>query len=104
MKVGAGGSISIGQGNKYWLHGEIELDPDGRWKASMSVGPSPGPRSCVILLVKVNDFINELFQDIKDRSRKAEYHGPVVMNPPKKLFSVVQGLVLEVRLPQQKPG
>jgi hypothetical protein len=56
------------------------------------------------LLVKVNDFINELFQDIKDRSRRADYHGPVIMHPPKKQFSVVQGLVLEVRLAQQKPG
>jgi hypothetical protein len=83
---------------------EIQLDPDGRWKDKISVGPSPGPRSCVIILVKVDDFIHELFQDIKDRSRKGNNHGPVVMNPPKKLFSVVQELVLEVRLPQQKPS
>lgn len=88
--------LTTREGNKYWPQWEIALEPDGRWRSSINTGWSPGPRTCVVLLVKVTDFINEILIDVKDRSKKANDYGPLVMNPPKNLFSVVQGLVLEV--------
>jgi hypothetical protein len=87
--------------DEYWPQGEINLDPDGHWKATININPSPGPRVSVILLVRVNDFMHSILMDIKHRSQKGKCYDPIKMKPPKSLFSVVQGLVLQV---QERPA
>jgi hypothetical protein len=53
------------------------------------------------LLASITDFTHALLLDIKDRSRRAKYHDPVNMNPPKDQFLVLTKLVLQIPGPLQ---
>src|SRR5208282_378861 len=80
--------------DQYWLQCEINLRSDAVWKAEFDTGQSPVPRTCTLLLVRVSDFAHSLFEDIKSRSFKANYHGAIKMSPPSSDFEVVQTLVM----------
>jgi hypothetical protein len=84
------------RGNEYWPQCRINLHPDGRWKERINTGRNPERRTCIVLLVWVSDFMQSLLEDIKDRSTRAEYWGPVKMNPPKRHFSVAHSVALNV--------
>lgn len=84
--------------DQYWLQAEIDKQTDGAWKGTINVGLEKGERTCNVLLVWVSDFVHSLFCDIKNRSLKAGYHGPITMTPDPKAFKVVQVLVFNVSL------
>ncbi len=84
------------RGQEYWPQTRINLHPDGHWKERINASAQPGPRTCVVLLVWVSTFVDSLLSDIKDRSSRAQYWGPIKMSPPSRRFSVVQSLVLSV--------
>jgi hypothetical protein len=69
---------------------------DGRWSEKISVGDASGPRKSTIFVAHLSDFVHSLFEDIKMRSSKANYHGPVIMKPPKSQFYAIQVIVLQV--------
>jgi hypothetical protein len=83
--------------DQYWLQGEIDLRPDGNWRAKINTGTHPGPRTCNLLLVRVSDFTNVLLEEIQSRSNKAQYYGPIkISRPPKAQFKIVQAIVVNV--------
>jgi hypothetical protein len=86
----------------YWPHGRVHLEPDGRWKGTVNVNPSPGPRTSTIVLAWVSDFLDTLLSDIKDRSKRANFYGPVKMKTPKSQFWKVQSIVVNVEIPASK--
>src|ERR1043166_655751 len=83
--------------NKYWPQCRVMFHPDGRWSERINTGRTQ--RSCTVLLVSVTEFMHTIFDDIKDRSTRATYWGPIEMTPPRAHFSVVQALTLNVEIP-----
>jgi hypothetical protein len=51
----------------------------------------------------LTDFLDTIFKDIRVRGQKGGYFDPVVLNPPKKDFSIVREYVFQVVAPRD-PG
>jgi hypothetical protein len=82
---------------QYWLQCEIQLRPDGIWKADINVGSDPIPRPCIILMVRVSAFAHSLFKDIQARSNRSKYYGPITLSrPPACQFKAAHALVVNV--------
>jgi hypothetical protein len=83
--------------DQYWPQCELDLRPDGNWRAQINTGTHAGPRTCNLLLVRVSEFTNTLLHDIQRRSDKAKFYDPIkISRPPKDQFRVVQAIVMNV--------
>jgi hypothetical protein len=83
-----------------WPKQRITLHPGGHWREAIWVGEHPGPRTSVIQVVWVSEFMHEVLEEIMAISRAANTWRALKMKPPKTHFSVVQSVVLHV---QNKP-
>lgn len=88
--------MARGDGGEYWPSRRINLLQDGEWREKVNVGSASAPKTSVVLLVWVSDFMHSILEVIIDRNTRAKYWGAVKMNPPKKHFSIVQSVVLNV--------
>jgi hypothetical protein len=68
---GAYWAIAV-NGQDYWLHNPIRLQPDGTWVLPIDVGSNPGPRGTSILIVWVSGMVNCLLMAVKDRNKRLE--------------------------------
>ena len=83
--------------DQYWPQSELDLRPDGNWRAKINTGMHPGPRTCNLLLIRVSDFANTLLHGIQSRSNEANFYGPIkISRPPKDQFKIVQAIVMNV--------
>lgn len=83
--------------DQYWLQCDIDRRPDGTWNGTFHTNPSPGPRTCTLMLVRVSDIAHALFQEIQKQKYKHNDFGPMKLSPPYAEFKIVQALVVNVR-------
>jgi hypothetical protein len=57
--------LMTADGSKYWPQGEINFKHDGTWAADLNIGLRPGPRTSIIVVVRVDDVVDALLHDIK---------------------------------------
>jgi hypothetical protein len=83
-------------GDQYWPQKRIILEHDGIWNSNVHANTKKETRNCAIVLAKVGDFADAVFEDYKTRGGRTKDWSPLKLPRNSQEFNIIQEIVILV--------